>query len=72
MKPNTKILLDVADGPEGIKIYTSEDDGVVDWSSTFPAVYIIINTHDAMVKLGPFQCSKIYNELVSKLKIEGE
>ena len=61
-------LLDVHDGPEGIEIYTSEEEGVVDWSNTFPAVYIVVNTQDAMVKLGPFQCSEIYKQLKEQLK----
>lgn len=63
-----KILLSVADGPEGIEIYTSEDEGMVDWSPSFPAVYVVINTQDAMVKLGPFQLRSIYDGLAAALK----
>jgi hypothetical protein len=53
--PTKKILLSVADGPEGIEIYTSEDEAVVDWSSAVPSLYLTANTIDAYVKLGPFQ-----------------
>lgn len=67
-RPDKKILLSVADGPEGIEIYTSEEEGMVDWSPAFPAVYIVVNTHDAMFKAGPFSLPAIYEQLVAALK----
>jgi hypothetical protein len=67
MKDKT-ILLSVGDGPEGIEIYTSEDEGVIDWSSTFPAVYLTASLNGASVKLGPFTMGSIYKQLLSCLK----
>ena len=61
-------LLHATDGPEGIEIYTSEDEGVIDWSATFPAVYVVVATHDSYVKLGPFQCKRVYKQLKEQLK----
>lgn len=55
-----EILLSVGDGPEGIEIYASEDEGVVDWSNTFPAVYLVASINGASIKLGPFQLPAIY------------
>jgi hypothetical protein len=52
--PTKKILLSVTDGPEGIELYTSEDEAVVDWAGVVPALYLTVSTHDAYVKLGPF------------------
>ena len=66
--PTKNVLLSVADGPEGIEIYEDEDEGVVDWSSAFPAVYLTATLNGAFVKLGPFQMKTIYEELVKKLK----
>jgi hypothetical protein len=68
MSYNKTYLLKACDGPEGIEIYTSEDEGVVDWSSTFPAVYLQVNTHDAMIKLGPFQMPAIFQQLAEQIK----
>ena len=56
-----EIILDVSDGPEGICIYTSSVEGVVDWSNTFPSVYLTASLNGAFVKLGPFQMPAIYN-----------
>jgi len=66
-----KILLEVADGPEHICIYTSEDEGIVDWSPTFPAVYLTASINGAGVKLGPFTLSRIFEQLKSSL-VKGE
>jgi hypothetical protein len=52
--PTRKVLLDVADGPEGITIYTSEDRAVVDWAEQCPALYLSASLNDAHVNLGPF------------------
>jgi len=62
-----KVLLSVCDGPEGIEIYTSDDEGVVDWSSSFPAVYITATLQGASVKLGPFTLPEIYRQLREQL-----
>lgn len=59
MERDKQILLSVADGPEGIEIYTSEDEGVCDWSQTFPAMYLTASVNDAYVKLGPFTLSSM-------------
>jgi hypothetical protein len=61
-------LLSVSDGPEHIEIYTSEEEGVVDWSNTFPAVYLTASTHDTYVKMGPFSLEAIYNGLMESIK----
>lgn len=68
MKTDKRILLSVADGPEGIEIYTSDDEGVVDWSPAFPAVYITASLNGAMVKLGPFTLKAIYEQLRERLE----
>jgi hypothetical protein len=49
-----QVILSAADGPEGIEIYTSEEEGVVDWSPTSPAMYLVATINGATVKLGPF------------------
>lgn len=58
-KPDRKVLLDIGDGPEGIQVYISEDEGVVDWSSDLPALYITASIQGAFVKLGPFYLKSI-------------
>jgi hypothetical protein len=59
--------LSVGDGPEGIEIYTSEERGVVDWSSTFPAVYVHVAMNGVAVNLGPFRLPAIYDQLAERL-----
>lgn len=71
MKADRVVLLDASDGPEGITIYTSDEEGVVDWSQAFPAVYVEATMMGAMVKLGPFSLSSIYDQLVNQLKEKG-
>lgn len=61
-------LLSVGDGPEGIEIYTSQDEGVVDWATSFPAVYLTASINGAQVKLGPFTMPGIYRQLLDELK----
>jgi hypothetical protein len=63
-----KVLLDASDGPEGIRIYTSEEEGVVDWSGTFPAVYVEIALNGANAKFGPFQLAAIHEKLAAQLR----
>lgn len=41
-----EVLLEVGDGPEGLTIYTSEDGGVVDWSTTTPTVYVVFSNNE--------------------------
>lgn len=67
MKDDKHILLEVGDGPEGIQIYTSDDEGI-DWACTYPPVYIVTSLWGAQVKLGPFTLPGIYNQLKDKLK----
>jgi hypothetical protein len=63
-----KVLLDASDGPEGILIYTSEEQGVCDWSETFPALYVEVSIAGARTHLGPFQLSTILLSLRSQLR----
>jgi hypothetical protein len=65
--PDRQILLSVGEGPEGIQIFTSDDRGVVDWSSTFPAMYLYASVNGASVLLGPFQMKTIYDQLLLAL-----
>ena len=62
-----QVLLEVADGPEGIIIYTDDDPGVVDWSESFPALYCSVALNGAWVRLGPFTLGSIYRQLVAQL-----
>jgi hypothetical protein len=61
-------LLAVGDGPEGISIYTDDDRGVVDWSQTYPAVYVHVAINGASAHFGPFTLESIYNQLKERLK----
>ena len=62
------VLLDASDGPEGIKIYVSEEEGVVDWSETFPAVYVEISLQGASFRCGPFQMREIHDKLMRQIR----
>ena len=64
-----EVLLDVKDGPEGIKIWRDDERGVVDWHDG-PAVYIEVAVQDAQVRLGPFQLATIYEQLKQVLRSE--
>lgn len=56
--PTKKILLSVADGPDSIEIYTSEDKAVVDWAADCPALYLTATCHmNSAIQLGPFALS---------------
>lgn len=51
MGDDKKIIFDSGDGPEGICVYTSEDEGAVAWAGTVPAVYIEIVVDDLLAAL---------------------
>lgn len=59
-----RVLFSACDGPESIEIYTSENEGVIDWSRSFPALYLSASTDGASVKLGPFQLPKVYEDVL--------
>ena len=59
MPYDKQILLSVADGPESIELYTSEDEAVVDWARDSPALYLTATVAGSYVKLGPFMLSSI-------------
>lgn len=61
------ILFEAGDGPEGITIYTSTEEAVVDWSNDIPSLYIQASVDGAFVKLGPFQLKSIREKLTSAL-----
>lgn len=63
-------LLNIGDGPEGILIYTSEDEGSIDHSNKFPAMYMEVAIHGAAMKFGPFQTT-LYDQLIVQLKSLG-
>lgn len=54
-----KQLLFVADGPESIELYTSEDLAIVDMCPDVPALYLVATLHDSAVRLGPFTLRSI-------------
>jgi hypothetical protein len=68
MKPDKIIILEVGDGPEGICIYTSDEEGVCDWANTFPPVYIQASLWGADFKLGPFTLKSIYTQLKERIR----
>lgn len=68
MSKDKNVLLSVADGPEHIEIYTSEEEGVVDWASSFPAVYLTATVQGVSIKLGPFELPEIYKQLKEQIK----
>ncbi len=68
VKPLRTVLLDVHDGPEGIKIYTDDDRGVIDWSNSFPAVYLEVSINGAFAKFGPFSLDAIYRQLAQQTR----
>lgn len=61
------VLLSVADGPEHIELYTSEDEAVVDWAKDFPALYISVSCGmNSCAKFGPFSLSSNLIEQLAK------
>lgn len=65
-----KILLGANDGPEGITIYTSDEEGMVDGATTFPAVYVNVSLNGGSAHFGPFTLGSIYKQL--NLTLSGE
>ena len=63
-----RILLSVGNGLEGITIYTSDNEGVIDWCSSLPALYLEASVQGATVKLGPFFCSSIRESITQALQ----
>jgi hypothetical protein len=70
--PDKKRLLFAADGPEGIEIYTSEEEAICDFSPTIPALYLIATVQGASVKLGPFMCGDLVRAVQAALAPKGE
>lgn len=68
--PDKRVLLSVADGPESIEIYTSEDEGAVDWGLDAPALYLTATLQGAYVKIGPFCLRAIREGVEAGLKHE--
>lgn len=68
MPKDKKILLEVGDGPEGITIYESDEEGVVDWSPALPGLYLEAAIDGVDFKLGPFRLASIRQQLLEKLK----
>lgn len=62
------VLFEAADGPEMLKIYTSEEQGVVDWSPSLPGLYIEISLNDVYSRFGPFTLATIREKLEEALK----
>lgn len=61
------VLLELADGPEAIVIYTSEDQAVNDWAATIPALYIEAAVQGAHVLIGPFNLKSIRDGMIAAL-----
>ena len=57
--PDKKRLLFVADGPESIELYTSEEGAIIDFAKDCPALYLVATTAEAAVRLGPFHLRSI-------------
>ncbi len=59
MKYDQNVLFEIGDGPEYIKIYTSEDRAVIDWSPDIPGLYIEIHREGVFLVVGPFELKTI-------------
>lgn len=66
MAYDKKIIFDSGDGPEGICVYTSEDEGAVDWADTIPAVYIEIANYTTSFKIR-LTMQKVVDDLLAAL-----
>ena len=66
MAYDKKIIFDTGDGPEGICVYTSEDEGAVDWADTTPAVYIEIGNYNTSFKIR-LTMQKVVDDLLAAL-----
>jgi hypothetical protein len=64
-----KILLEVGDGPEGITIYTSDEEAIRDWGRDIPGLYIQASIMGADFKIGPFQLKSIREGVEAALKV---
>lgn len=67
-----RVLLQVGDGPEGIEIYTSEEEGVVDWAEHLPGLYVVVTLDGAYVKLGPFHLRSLQEQLAERYVLQGD
>lgn len=56
-------LLKAADGPESIEIYTSDHEGVSNWSQDSPAMFLSATTMDCLVHLGPFHLATVREQV---------
>jgi hypothetical protein len=63
-----KILFESADGPDGIRLYTSEQQAAVDWAGDANALYLEASVNGAFIRLGPF-LRKIRFDLESALGV---
>jgi len=66
MTYDKKIIFDTGDGPEGLTVYTSEDEGVVDWSNTTPTVYVVIANDTGCFKIR-MTMQKVVDDLLAAL-----
>lgn len=58
-RPSDKqILFEVADGPEGVTIYSSEDEAISSWGRHVPGVFVSVSVNGAMAHFGPFSLIK--------------
>lgn len=49
-----RVLFEASDGPDGLKLYTSEDQAAVDYAGDENALYLEASVNGAYVCLGPF------------------
>jgi len=73
-KYDREFLLEIGDGSDGIEIYTSEDEAVVDWATDIPALYLTVSCGMLVnAKFGPFPLSRsLIEQLREKLKMTKE
>lgn len=74
MRKDAQVLLSVADGPEGIVIYTSEEGAIVDCCEGVPALYVEIHCGmNCAAYFGPFSLSKsLVEQLAAWAKLQEE
>jgi hypothetical protein len=66
--PDKQRLLFVADGPEHIEIYISDEEAVSDWAHDSPALYLTASVNGSYVEIGPFQLAGIRKGVEDALK----
>jgi hypothetical protein len=71
LRHDKRILFSAADGPEGLEIYTSEEEGIVDWTGALPGLYVVVVLQDVSAKFGPFQLPTIREALEAALAPKG-